>query len=353
MKNINLDVIDPLILNSVINSNEFKEFCNSLDELYLLTSNDLILEAVTGKGESKIRKINNIISNTKQTTKQVANVYDDITDSKAGLIKSTWDLVIKSIHLITKITGFIYKWIEKILKAINKGAIKINEIPENVRNKIKGNISLYISAEDIADLYNKDLILHISNFIELVTQLSKGDMWTTFFKGKRKQTVTNSENNFVARIITSNTDMKLCNEIDDELKRIKNLGFTKTTIEMSSQSVVDLYFGNNTAISFVDLHGKKHESTYIEALYDLSKELSIFVKPLENLQKDLGNKFSETQANGTFANLSHGQQKLVTNTIQNLSVGINVIGVILKYIMADINTMNKTIDKIYISMKKK
>ena len=111
MENFNLSIIDN-ILGSMIIGDDFNEFSENLELLHTLLYEDIYIEAVSAKNSGVKSNIKTIIKNTRDTTKGVATVYGYAVDGKASFMKSTFDLFLQLLKIITKIIRFIYKKIE-------------------------------------------------------------------------------------------------------------------------------------------------------------------------------------------------------------------------------------------------
>lgn len=333
MNTITLDDVDATI-GLDTSSHAFKEFCSDLDELGLITDCELYAEKVKSVDQSLRRFGKDVRRNTVSTTLDVGKAYGNIVDSNASVIKSIWDLMMRALHLSVRAISFVLRKISYIPYAIIRLGDKIADIPSDVRNKIRGNIKLYITVADIHSLYNNQLLVKLETLLGLATRLSTGDMWGTFISRRDSN----------RKIIFGENDMKTCKEMLKIYDQIKMLEFTPSTIEMKDEATVNVYFGTAQAVEFTDLHGKKHKSTYYEALTVLLNDIDKQKKNMETIQKSIGEKYTQTQANTNFSKLHYTQQTLIRDTINMMSKSISVVGNIIRYVNTDIETINNATD---------
>ena len=180
-------VLDFDILNENINYDpdvkDFKEFCGNLDNLGVLVNPELYIEAMVDHHKSWADKLNDIgtpFKQTRKTTKNIKKAYNDITDGGGSLIRAVWDASMKAIQLASRIIKFVLLNLAKIPKMLVSMAQTVGRIPANVRNKVRGNINLYITVNDLDNLFKK-LIPTLDAFLDHANDISKGDMWGTFF----------------------------------------------------------------------------------------------------------------------------------------------------------------------------
>lgn len=332
-----LNTVDDILIENFADSDSFKEFSYNLsilDRLYV----DPLMEEVIDHENTFKRKASNIIKNTKDTTTGVVKVYDQVTDANANLIKSTWDLIMKGIGLLTKITTFIVNQIAKIPKFIINVLNKVMKLPSNIRNKIQGNIELYITANDIENLYNQSLLSRIDSFIHYAEELSKGQMWNAVFGAHIKL-----KDGFPIK--WNSNDITCCKEMKKIYKNLVNMEFTQTTIYMNNQSVINTYFGNDESITYV-WNGRSHTSNYYNALVDLIKNLDSQKDSIKKIQESINIKLNESYANSNFVNLTPKAQAYIKEAIQEIAKVTGIIGNFIKYITHDMKTISDTADAI-------
>lgn len=333
MNSIILDSVD-IILGSDTTSQSFKEFCDDLDELDKINDENFYIEAVQDNNVDLRHGLKAIRRNTRNTTLDVGAAYGNIVSGNAKLIKSVWDLTMRAINLSTRVIGFILRKLSLIPRVILDVGNKVADLPEDIRNKIRGNIQLYITVNDIQNLYNKQLLVKIDKFISLARRLSEGEVWGTAFKKRKTEGIIKMKEN----------DMAICRQMDEIYEQIKLLEFKPSTVEMKDQKSVEMYFGNKAVVAFKDLHAKSHNSTYYEALIQLMKDISEQKDTLEKIHGDIGAKYTQSQLNSSFSQLNFNAQNRVASTIQMMSKIVSVIGNIIRYITIDMKTLETATD---------
>lgn len=317
---------------------EFKEFCTDLDKLSLIVNPELYLEAMVDNNIGffdKISKSINKVSDTKKTTKETLKAYGDVTDAGGYLIKSVWDASLSAIKLAIRILKFITINLAKIPTMIVNVFKMVGQIPQEVRNKIRGNIKLYVTATDIGNFHNKILPL-ISEFLSDAKTMSEGEVWGTFFNRRSVKGIINLSEN----------DMALSKKMKSSYNKLKLIDFQETLIEMKNHNIINIYFGGSKSIRFTDSKGNKQETSYYEALLQLFKILQTEEKFLKDIQTAMGEKFDKSQMNQSISKLSESAQKHITESIQMISKIINIIGNLLRYVMKDMKTLRDTSEKI-------
>lgn len=339
-----IDIVPDLIATNIIRSKEFKEFGENLDELCIIIDPELYMEAVVDRNNTLKNTARAIKRNTINSTRQVTSIYGDITDAGGGVIKSTWDLIMNCVHLCSKTLIFTLNKIEILPRLITNTVIKISNIPDDIKNKIKGNIKLYITVDDIYALYNQNIFRLLDQFLADSDIIIKGDTWGTFLHRRNDKNGTNI-------LQRGSNDISIMKKMQKVYSKLKLIEFSQTTIEMSNTNNLSIYFGDNKSVKFVDLSGKKHECTYYEALEQLLKDLQSEKSRLEHLQGEIGNKYDESRMNQNFGSLPPDAQKRITDTIVMISKVISIIGNIIRYVTKDINELSTAADKILKSRK--
>ena len=333
---LSINVVDDVLMRTMMNSPQFKDFCENIETINSLLDQELYIEDVENLGSRKQRVGRSIVKNTVDTTKGAGAVYGMATDAGGALIKSGWDLMIKLMSLIVRIIKFVVFKVVEIPNMIGRLIDGIQKIPSEIKMKIRGNIKLYITTNDIEILYNQGLYLHLDTFLKQCEMLSSGVMWTTMFRKTNKGVDPN---------INFDNDMKLCNNMKKEYDYFRKVKFKQVEVDMNDPNTVELYFSNKK----MDIHtvdGKVRQCTYYEALEQLIKDINSRKNTLKMLQSDLGDKFETTQANQDFAKLSQRNRQRVIDTIQMVSGTVSIIGNMIKCMMTDINTIQKTTTQI-------
>lgn len=347
MTDFSMNIVEEVLLSNMTDTREFKEYCSNLDKLSSLIPDEFFIEEVVTPKSKISKKASGIAKNTIDTTKTATGVYGMATDVGGAYYKSVWSLTFACLKLMMKVISyFIFKLIEipeMLVKLINA----IGEIPASIKNKIKGNIKLFITVNDIDTLYNNNVVKMLDDYIGDMNRLSVGEVWSTFFhpriiKGK-------DENN--TKVEIKENDMKIIRDMNKIYKQLKLVKFSETLINMSKGSNVNIYFSKEVSIKFTDLRGNHHEYSYLEALMQLMKDLNERSDTIKRLQADITSKYTEGEANLSYSRLGPLAQKNISTTIQEISMVINTIGNIVKCVMTDISTIDKSI-KLMIKKKR-
>lgn len=328
-----------LLVGLNTNTKEFGEFEEALDEAMFIGNPDLYIEAVQSMGNDAEKFAGTVAKNTIETTKGVAKVYSNTIDANATVIKSVWTLFIKSVGLISRIINRLMKAISVIPDLIIKMVDRISEIPGDIRNKIRGNIKLYITAADINNLYNSQLLQKLDQFIAQSKILVKGDTWGTLFHKRTKGDG--------GKMVLPTNDMKICRQMEKIYIQLKNTKFTQTVIEMGDPENIETYFGNKKSIKITqDLYGQQHQCTYFEALRLLIKNIGKREEELKEIRNSITDKYDESQINESFQRLNQASQARISTTIQSMSHVIGIIGNIVRYINMDLKTFQDAAEKL-------
>jgi hypothetical protein len=262
--------------------------------------------------------------------------------------------------LVAKAAKWIAENIAKIPLLISKVIDGITDLPSNIKNKIKGNIKLYITANDLVNLYsvpyggkadsNDDisLLARIDRLINELTELSKGNMWTTHFTGNTdvKGFILDFGKAFINKDSKYRTDIDIMKSITKQQKYLQKITFSQTVIDMNDPANIDIYFSKNHKMKYKDFRGNHYENTYLEAM----RELLGYINDRKDLIKDIndaiGSKFVESQDNGTFAQLGSAAQKTITSFFQTTSKLVEIVGNLTRYILVDVKTIEKNSNQI-------
>ena len=337
---LSLDILSENI-DYNLHTQEFKEFCSNLNSLGVITNPRLYIESMEDHNKSFIAKMKDkkILSNARKTTGDVKKAYDDVTDGGGSLIRAVWDMSMKGIQLASKIIKFILINLAKIPKMIVSIVKTIGRIPQNVRNKIRGNISLYITVNDVNSLY-KTLIPVIDTFLDNADEVCKGTMWGTFFNRRP------AGSKIPSKYILTENDMAYHKKMKSAYEKLKLIEFKETIVKLEDPNVVNIYFGGTKSIKYKNASGNVVESTYYDALAAVLNEFQEQSEFLKSVQTDIGEKFDKSQMNQAFARLDTSAQQTVGDTIQMISKVINIIGNLLRYTIIDMKTIRNSADKI-------
>jgi hypothetical protein len=339
-----LNPVAPVIAEDMVNTQEFKEFSEALEQMDIIYDASLYLEkADQGVKRGLIGNVKKTVSRTVETTGDLYNAYDDLSSGNSDLIYSMWSVIGRAINLTVKVISYLTRQVAKVPMFISKCLDKVQTIPASVRSKIHGNIELYICSADIAFLYNNGVMRNLDVFISEASLLSQGETWTRVFNGKG---LLQKAANKIAGGTPNENDIKLCKKMQSTYNRLKMATFKPTTVEMKDPKMVDMYFGAEKSIKFKDLKGQVHECTYYDALIQMMNDLNERKADLEKIQTAIGGKYNQSLMSNDFAKLSKGYQNLITDSINMVSKGVNFTGNIVKYVMADIKTINGATEKI-------
>lgn len=338
-------ILDLGILNETISYDpdikEFKEFCSDLNILGDIVNPELYIEAMVDNNKSWTDKfsVEKPFKNTRKTTNDIKKAYGDVTDGGGTLVRSVWDMSMKAIQLTSRIAKFILLNLAKVPKMLVSVAQTIGRIPQNVRNKIRGNVSLYITINDVDNLYKK-LIPALDDFLRVANDISKGDMWGTFFDRRP------AGKGIPSRYMMTENDMAYYRKMKSVYEKLKLIEFKETVIKLENQNVVDIYFGGSKSIQYTDADKKTNTSTYYDALIHIFNDVREQDEFLKKVQTDMGEKFDRSQMNQSFGKLNDAAQKIVVESIQMISKVVNIIGNLIRYVTVDIKTLRNSASKI-------
>lgn len=320
MENIfELNIFDHDYLENMDTSVDYVEFSAYVESLDELLSKAVFIEAAVGQHQG----IKRGLQNTVKTTKDVASIYGDVTDGGGSLLGSTFQLVTSIASLIAKILKFVLKNLAKIPQALGKAIRYLTRIPEKVIAKVRGDIQLYVTVDDL--LLLRDRVQgDLGDFITLATSFTE--------VGNYKYDVGIP---FISHVTNDFKTYKAMNTI---YKRVSNVSFEKSTVRMNNKEVINTYLSP--------------KSQYYKSLELTLKFLNDKKPELEKLVKAATDKFDANQIKGVVSKLSPENQIRAKNSAQMISKVISIIGNLVKYIISDVSTINKMIMKLLESDKK-
>ena len=236
------------------------------------------------------------------------------------------------------------KYISKIPDMIAKVLRFITDLPSDIYNKIKGNIKLYITAEDIPLLYRERLMTKLDGFLNTAQKLAQGNSWnyvkgTKIVKGIKK--------------IFTQTDDQVCKQIMTYYREIGKVSFDQTTIDMGNRGNVITYLAAKKEIEFRDDRGNEFKGNYFQCINKLTKDLMNKQKEIKGTYDMLTAKYNSSQASLNYAELDKSEQQQIVNTINAVAAMIGVVSNIVKYTMTDMNTIYKNLNSIKAEKLKK
>lgn len=352
------DTIERLLLDEIVGSSEFKEMCQLLDDYEEYQLMEMILTETVHDPKSTAGKVKGqIAKNTVDTTRTVAGLYNDTTTAGGKLYKSVFDLMMSGVKLITKIIIWMIDKGIKIPQTITKVTNRVSAIPSDIKVKIRGDIKLYITANDVA-VINESVVNRIDEFIADLRLLMKGDMWTSFFHRKRyvkssprKDNVDGSVERNIPEIIFGKNDMQICRRMDATFKKIKIITFEQATINMSDKRNVELYFGTEILLTIRVYNRetktfKEVKQSYYQAIRSLALTLEDYTNTLKELKEDLNNKFGDSKFEDEWAKISANQRSRIQKTINDVTKTVALLGNIQRYILIDMKTISDSVMKI-------
>jgi hypothetical protein len=317
----------------------FDEFCEDIELLNnIINPLEYLEEDVSNTSTNIIGKAGSILKNTKKTTTDVVKVYGNVTDSGGNILSSLWNMMMSAIRIITKITTFIVNKLALIPKAIAAVLKFIENIPTEIRNKIRGNIKIYITPDAIKLFYDK-ILPDLNKFYSIGDSLTKDDFWITF-----KKLLFDARS--IRDVIHIKSDMKWLSEMNSIAKKLNGFNITLTTIEMQENDNAKIYFSNEETLNFKDYKGTIYNTSYFKALIDLVEELKKHDLLMKELNSTFSKKISVTEKNKEFLNLNKNQQNQIFNTVKNISIVIRIIGIFLSCVIKDMNTIKSNYNKI-------
>ena len=334
--------------------------CKLMEEFDNLMNEDdpwYISEAVQNAEKvGTLKKINR----TRAVMNDTIAMFDDLTDGQAWLYNEEFNLLRKITKLIGAIGNFLYKIIGWIPRAIIGVINGIGAIPNTVRKLISGNISLYVTIEDIETVYAQGVIGRIDDICAYAQTLSKGEMWSSFLSRMVKGAV-----NIVSHINPKRNDAKIpanerqvATKLVNTYRELSNINFSQTTINLKNPTIKEIYFGtggdgNGKEIKFRGIKIlDKHVTTYPEALQILANSIVERQNKLKEVSKMLDIKWDETHANGSWGDLPPLYQTTISRSYKAMAGTIDIVAKIMKYISTDIRTYNKTLDNIKAAAEK-
>jgi hypothetical protein len=297
-----------------IDNNSFNEFTSHIESLDMLLSTDLLFnEAAVGQSQGIIRGVKNAANRAGKGTKDALEVYNNITDAGGAIIDTIYQLTVNSMNLITKILKFIIVNLVKIPLALAKMIKYLTKIPEKIYNKVNKNIELYITIDDMP-LLQTDIIKYLKDFMTLATSFTtEGDYSKGLF-------------------IFNGNDFVTYNKMNNIYNKISKIKFEKTVIHVNNKQVVETYLSP--------------KSVYYTGINNVLNSLKADKPKFEELAKMAETKFDANKIKGTVSKLSPEDQLKAKNSIQMISTVVSIIGNLVKYIISDISTIDKTLKQL-------
>ena len=134
-------------------------------------------EAFTEDHVDTSGKIRGAIGRSIDTTKDIANIYGDVTDAGGDAIYQGVKLGTSALGMAGKILSFIFKLIGYIPKAINAIISKISKTHTNIKHRLQGKIALWVTEKDV-EYFKNNILGEIERYIRLLKELcDAGETW--------------------------------------------------------------------------------------------------------------------------------------------------------------------------------
>lgn len=328
---------------------EFMEIAEAIDEVCYMKYESFYLEAVNDSTVAFHQKVGNTVKNTAKTTKDVVSAYGKVTDAKAKSYTSLWGFFVRCLNLVVKMVTFVVSRTAEIPEKLNKLFDNITNIPSDIMNKLHGNIKLYITASDFEVIYKHSILKYVREFTKAVESLAKGDVWTTFFKGRG---VAGAVKGIFKGEFSSNDKKVLHQSLEPAYNKIEKLELTESTIDMSNPDNIKLYFGN---VPKIEIPGTQPLS-YVNALKKMNLDIKENVKVLDEVKDDFSKKLADTEASQDFGKLSKSFQEDLNSVTDKVAKVSAMLANLTKCAVSDINTISKaaaSARKKYIELQKK
>lgn len=310
---------------------------NELDPWY-------ISEGVVDPSAKLKRGFRDGLKETGKTIKTATNIYNDLATAKSYQYSATWAVLTSLLSGITAMMRLIGKLVSWIPGFIVKLTTAVSNIPRTILAKINGDMSLYISAQDIETVYSNQLI-KVDAFIEDAQLLARGETW-----GKLKLKHRSEVKRF-GEIVPPN-DRKLANDMIKIKYQLEQVKFNKTNINVKDKNNLMMYFGKS-----LDGEGKKisfngikirdhHKVNYHEALQIMMDKILDQKEKLDKVATLLDLKFDKNKENNVWQSLPQGYKNCISDAFSAFSVVTSFIASLLKYLSADLKEWKNVLEKV-------
>ena len=319
MKNIfDLNIFESISPDDMTLAVDYVEFTECLESLDELLSKVIFTEAAVGQNQGIKKGLQNAV----KTTKDVAGVYNDATDAGGSINDAIFQLLVNTASLIAKILKFILTNLAKIPLALAKAIKYLTNVPQTVIAKIRGDLEIYITVDDLSLLYDS-IIPNMADFLTLATSFTKAGDYNTSMN---------------IPFIDTAHDFKTYKAMDKIYKKIANVRFEKSVVKMNDKQIIETYLSP--------------KSKYYKFLEDTLHLLNKGKPEFEELVKAATNKFNANEIKGVVSKLSPENQLRAKNSPHMISKVVSIMGNIVKYIIIDLSTINKAVFKLQTSSKK-
>jgi len=326
-----------------------EEVSVDIQQLHECFNVELILEKMQDANKStidKVKSINGPLKATRDTTKDVVKSYNTLTDTGGTLLKSVWDLVTKAMQLAVKVARFILLNLSKIPKAILDVGKTFLSIPPEIKAKVRGDIKLYITVEDLNNLH-KIIIPQIDTFLKNAHEMSKGDAWGTFWRRRAKGTTG------IAQFIFTENDIAYYKKMKAAYTRVQKIDFNKSLVKIADQNIIDIYFGDAKSIKYKNADRGIVESNYYDALVEVFNIIQSQSEYINTISKDFDTKMDLSTMNQSLSKASESTKNTIIDAIRMNAKMINIIGNLMQYTIHDMNTLKGVAKKLLNAAKVK
>lgn len=316
---------------NVANDKEMiKLFNEAIEEFEKYKNDEFMLEARVNPSGDFLKQMDSALANSAELTKKVLTSYDDTTTGLGRVFKSVANVVIGMANIIARCITFIFNIAANILSAIGTAIEWIQNLPDNIRNKIRGNINLYITANDL-EFFHQTLFPDIKGFIGLAKSLTEGNVWGTFWNPDKDN--------------DNRNDMEIDKKMRQFFKRI-NVDFVKSLIDLSLEANRNAYFGNGANISYADAKGDSVTTNYPEALKNLIEKIQSLFPELKEIRKAFNEKLSRTEVNGKLAELPVKKQLMIRSNVIMIAEVAKIISKFMGYANKDLGVIISAMKRI-------
>ena len=356
-------------------NNQSKKF----EEIYQLIKNfndylyeeSYLMEAVRASPEKTFGDaIKQSYDNTKSTTNAAFQAGNKIAKSLGKFYQTSYILIMKCIHFIASTISFILDSITTIPQTIIKCSDKLKSISENVVSKITGDIMIYITHKDIEEFYRENFINYLLQFKNIAELLKNDELWNltknTFITiaGKKYlayQVMFGWNKAYNDKVISTKKigdphalqNLGIIPTLEHLSSKMKGVSFTKSKIDMSLIGNRSIYLqhpeNKSNDLIRISYNGRtKSYSYYLDAANQLVTDIGGMKNSLKELENELSNKISEVfSQNSAVLHLPDHSQRIINKIVPIIANVFKIVSTVLLYVQKDIDTVDKTIDKIF------
>lgn len=315
---------------------EAYEIITALDSMDLMTTEelteDVVMKGSTARKERR-RQVKEFKRRHGSVAKNAFKTYGNITKAGGNIIFATWNMVTKLVDVVVKVVKVMSDKLVALPNAVSAFIDKTSKVLPHLKNKLQGHLNIHIRAEDIEKLYGENMFVIIDDVINTGLVMAEGDLWVTRIKDFQV------------------SDVRLAKRIGNYHKKLSDLKFTEVTINLNDKNNVEMYFGNKEYIKIKD-NGTTKRFNYFGAIQQVAIDLRKRQANIKKVSGVLDKKLRTTEASQQFGRLPEKKQKLIKESVNYVANSILIIERFGKYVMRDVNTMNKFIRECIDNTKK-